>query len=133
MSYTVYTPALSKMLTATLGNLTTSTLKSAAVTESYTFSADHANYSNISSYVLGTATLAGATVVNGVLDVDDFTFTGISAGTAKALIIYVDSGTANTSWLIGYDSSATNLPLTFTGASVLVTVNASGLLSLASA
>ncbi len=132
MSYTVYTPALSKMLTATLGNLTSVTLKCAAVTESYVFSAAHTSYSDISSHVLGTATLTGVAVTDGTLDASDFTFTGISSGTAKAIILYVDSGTASTSWLIGYDSSATNLPFTFSGASVLVTVNTSGLLTLAS-
>lgn len=131
MATSLYTSFLTRLLNGTMGNLTTATLKLAAVTSSYIPDvSNHTTLESISSYVLGTTTLSSVTVTNGVLTCANPIFSGITSGTATYVVLYLDSGTASTSYLIGYDGSATNLPLTFTGSSVSCTINASGLVKL---
>lgn len=132
MSYNVYTTALNKMLTAELGNLTSVTVKCSPVTASYVYNATHGYVSDLGASTLGSATLTNLVASNGVLTCDNFTFTGIASGTTTALVYYIDTGNPASSPLLAYDSSATNLPFTFTGADVLVTAPLTGLISLTS-
>lgn len=63
--------------------------------------------------------LTGKTVVNGVADADDVTFTAVAAGAACDYIIgYKDTGVAGTSPLIFAINSATNLPVTPNGGDI---------------
>jgi len=138
MARFVFTKALQKLATAGLGDLSAVTVKVVLVTSSYTpTQSSDEFYSAISSYVLGTPiALSSKTVaVNGtgiVFDAADVTFTGIASGTATALVFYIDTGTESTSPLIGYDSTATNLPFTFTGTDVTLVLSSSGVITLTS-
>ena len=121
MATNVYPSFLTNVLLGLFGNMTTGTLKCAAVSSAYTYDSTDTSLDDISANVLGSVTLTSVTAALGELDVGNFTFTGISSGTAASLIYYLDSGTASTSYLIAYDSSATNLPYAFSGVDVLVT------------
>jgi hypothetical protein len=113
-------------------DLNDSTVKVALVdTGTYTYSAAHEFLSSLSG-VVGTAqTIATTTVVNGLFDGDDVTFTAVSGNTVEALVIYIDTGTAGTSRLVAYlDTGVTGLPLTPNGGNVTITWNASGIFQL---
>jgi hypothetical protein len=106
---------------ATAVDLVDDTIKVALIdTGTYTFSAAHDFYDDVSSAVVGTPqTLASKTVTGGVFDAADVTFTALSGGTVEAYVIYKDTGTPSTSPLIGYfDSVASGLPLTPNGGNV---------------
>jgi hypothetical protein len=62
---------------------------------------------------VGTAvTLGSKTIVAGVADAADISFTGLSsAPTIEALVIYQDTGVESTSRLIAYIDTATGLPV----------------------
>lgn len=100
------------------------TIKCSVVTSGYVYDEDHETLEDISDYVLGTATLASLVVSGGELTCANFAFTGVASGTGAALVYYVSSGTPSTSYLLGYDDSATNLPYVFTGPDVPVTAPA---------
>jgi hypothetical protein len=71
--------------------------------------------------------LASKTFTGGVFDSADPVFTGATGDQAEALILYVDSGVAATSWLIAYlDTGVTGLPVTPNSGDINITVNASG-------
>jgi hypothetical protein len=92
----------------------TATIKCALVTSTYTFSAAHDFFDDVTnelshaSYTAGGATLASKTEVasGGVrtYDAADPAFAALeaAAGTPAAAIIYVDTGTASTSTLLAY-------------------------------
>jgi hypothetical protein len=124
MALNFYSSFETNLLLGRFGNMTTATLKCAAVSSSYTYSEAHTSFSDISAFVLGSVTLSDVVVSSGQLSSSDFTFSGISSGTAASLVYYLDSGTPSTSYLILYDSSATNLPYTFTGTDVIVSAPA---------
>jgi len=94
-----------------LGN---DTIKVALVTASYTPDQDnHEDFADITNEVSGTGyTAGGATLSNvsvtkdntdneGVFDADDVTWSN-STITARGAVVYKDSGTPATSWLIFY-------------------------------
>jgi hypothetical protein len=60
----------------------------------------------------------------------DTTWTGIDAGTADAAVIYLDSGTDSTSWLIAYIDSG-GFPIVTNGGDLTIQWNAEGILQLA--
>lgn len=104
------------------------TIKCALVTSSYTYSAAHTNYSQVSANVLGTPqTLASKTVTGGVADAADPQFTGVSSGTVHSVVIYKDTGTASTSTLICFLDTGTGFDLVANGGTITVTFNASGI------
>lgn len=121
MATNVYPSFLKNVLLGRFGDMTAATLKCAAVSSTYVYDSTDTCLTDISSSILGSVTLTSVSVATGELDIGNFTFSGISSGTAGSLIYYLDSGTASTSYLITYDSSATNLPYTFSGVNVLVT------------
>jgi hypothetical protein len=97
----------------------------------YTFSASHEFYSSVSGVVGTPQLLASKTLVNGVFDAADVTFTALSGATVEAYIIYKDTGTAGTSPLIAYfDTASAGLPLTPNGGNVTLAFNASGIFAL---
>jgi hypothetical protein len=104
-------------------SLLTETVKCALVdTGTYTYSASHEFYSDISG-VVGTPATIGATksVTSGVFDGGDCTFTSVSGATVEALVIYIDTGVAGTSRLVAFiDSGVTGLPVTPNGGDVTV-------------
>ena len=109
------------------------TVKAALVdTGTYTYSATHQFYSDLSG-VVGTPQTIGATksVTNGVFDGADVTFTAVTGNSVEALVIYIDTGNTGTSRLVAYiDTSVSGLPVTPNGGDISVQWNASGIVAL---
>ncbi len=108
------------------------TVKVALVdTGTYTYSAAHDFYDDVSGVVGTPQTIANTTVTNGLFDGDDVTFTTVSGSSAEALIIYIDTGNSATSRLVAYiDTGVTGLPITPSGGNIGITWNASGIFQL---
>ena len=113
-------------------NMSSGTVKVALVdTGTYTYSSAHEFYSSVSGVVGTPQTIGTKTFTNGVFDGADVTFTAVSGSTVEALVIYIDTGTAGTSRLIGFiDTGVTNLPVTPNGGDISITWNASGIFAL---
>lgn len=95
-------------------DLDTDTIKVALVTSSYTPDQDtHEDFADVTNEITGTGyTAGGAALANkavtkdttdneGVFDADDVTWSS-STITARGAVVYKDSGTASTSWLVCY-------------------------------
>lgn len=77
---------------------------------------------DISTGVVATSpNFASKTSTNGVADAADVTLTTVSGATVESIVIYYDSGTPATSWLIAMIDTATGLPLTPNGGDVTIT------------
>lgn len=108
------------------------TVKVALVdTGTYTYSADHQFLTSLTG-VIGTAqTINATTVVNGLFDGDDVTYTAVTGNSVEALVIYIDTGSPETSRLVAYiDAGVTGLPITPNGGDITITWNASGIFQL---
>ena len=101
-------------------------------TGTYTYSAAHQFYSDLSGIVGTDQEITTKTQTNGTFDGDDVTFTSVSGATVEALVLYRKNGGANTTWpLIAYiDTGVTGLPVTPNGGNIDVTWNASGIFTL---
>lgn len=101
-------------------------------TGTYTYSAAHQFYSDLSGVVGTDQEITTKTQTNGTFDGSDVTFTSVSGATVEALVIYRKNGGANTTWpLIAYiDTGVTGLPVTPNGGNIDVTWNASGIFTL---
>ena len=108
------------------------TVKVALVdTGTYTYSAAHDFYDDLSGVVGTPQTIANTTVTNGLFDGDDVTFTAVSGNSVEALVIYIDTGSAATSRLVAYiDTGVTGLPVTPNGGDISISWNASGIFQL---
>jgi hypothetical protein len=95
-------------------------IKAALVSSGYTFSDTHEFLSDTTGTVIGTPiTLANKSTLGGVFDADDLEMGAIASGsTAKALILYRDTGSAATSALIGYYDDITGFPFVTNGGAV---------------
>lgn len=96
-----------------------------ALVRGYTFSAAHANLSDVTGAggaIVGTPiALSTKTFTAGVLDAADVTFPLVPTGAPiPCVIIYNDTGTASTSRLVAYIDQATGLPVTPNGNDVSV-------------
>lgn len=117
--------------TQTASSLTAGTVKVALVdTGTYTYSAAHDFYNDISGVVGTPQTIGTVTVVNGLFDGDNVTFSAVSGATCEALVIYIDTaGAAGTDPLVAYiDTGVTGLPVTPNGGDITITWNASGII-----
>ena len=108
-------------------NLSSATIKAILVdTGAYTFSAAHTIISDIPTGArLATGTLANKTWTGAVFNADDLTWAAVPAGSgsasaAEALVLFVDTGTAATSFLIAYFDTATGLPVTPNGGDITI-------------
>jgi len=101
-------------------------------TGTYTYSAAHQFYSDLSGVVGTDQEITTKTQTNGTFDGSDVTFTSVSGNTVEALVLYRKNGGANTTWpLIAYiDTGVTGLPVTPNGGNIDVTWNASGIFTL---
>jgi len=97
----------------------------------YTFSAAHDEYSGgardvpLVSIVSESAALGSPTIVNGVFDTADFSWTAVSGDQSEAIILWDDT-IANDRLVIFYDTGLTGMPVTPNGGDINVTVHASG-------
>lgn len=122
MANALYGKGKEKLLTAAI-NLSSDTIKAAIVSSAYTPNlSTHEFYSDISASVLNTAaTLGTKTVTLGVFDAADVTYTAVTAGsTAKAIVIYKDTGVAGTSALLAYIDTITGFPLATNGGDIQI-------------
>ena len=101
-------------------------------TGTYTYSAAHEFYSDLSGIVGTEVELGTKTYTDGVLDFADPTFTSVSGNSVEALITFVKNAGANTTWRLHsfVDTNVTNLPVTPNGGNITLTVNASGYVAL---
>ena len=66
-------------------------------------------------------TLSNTSVTDGVFDADDITFTAVPAGeTSEGVVIYKDTGVAETSPLLMYIDTITGFPLATNGGNVVI-------------
>jgi hypothetical protein len=98
----------------------------------YSYSAAHDFYNDLSGIVGTDQRIATPTVTTGTFDGDNVTFTAVSGATVEALVIYRKNGGANTTWrLVAYiDTSVTGLPVTPNGGDITVTWHASGIFTI---
>lgn len=104
-------------------------------TGTYTYSAAHDFYNDLSGVVGADQRITSPTVgsvAQGVFDGANLTYTAVTGNTVEALVIYRHNSGANTTWrLVVYlDSSVTGLPLTPNGGDVSITWHASGIFQL---
>jgi len=101
----------------------------------YTFSAAHDEYSGgardvpLVAIVAESPTLTSPTIVNGVFDTADFTWTAATGDQSEAIILWDDTLT-NDRLCAFYDTGMTGMPVTPNGGNINVTVHASGWFSL---
>jgi len=102
-------------------DLVEDTIKVAMIdTGTYTYSATHEFYDDLSGVVDTPVALTTKSTTDGVFDADDATFSEATGDTVEALVIYKDTGTPSTSPLIAYIDSGTNLPVTPNGGDITI-------------
>lgn len=128
--YPIYKAAI--LDAAANSDLNDGTVKVALVdTGTYTYSAAHDFYDDLSGVVGTDQTIANTTVTAGLFDGDNVTFTAVTGASVEALVIYIDTGSAATSRLVAYiDTGVTGLPVTPNGGDISITWNASGIFQL---
>lgn len=102
-------------------------------TGAYTYSAAHDFYDDVVAGNVGTTQrIVNPTIVAGLFDGDNLTYTAVSGATVEALIIYRHNAGANTTWKVVafIDTGVTGLPVTPNGGDITVTFNASGIFQL---
>lgn len=101
-------------------------------TGTYTYDSSDEFLSDIPSGArVSVATMSPLTPTYGVYDAADTTFSAVSGSSVEALIIYQHTGTEATSRLLIYcDSASAGLPVTPTGADILVRWSSSGIATL---
>lgn len=91
-------------------------------TGTYSYSADHEFFSQVSGVVGTPQIISLKSYTNGVFgSFATVTFPLTTGTTAEALIVYLDSGTATTSRLVAYlDTGVTGLPITPNGNDIIL-------------
>lgn len=117
---------------AITGSGTTGLYVALVDTGTYTYSAAHQFYSSLSGIVGTDQEITSPTLTTGTVDGGDVTFTAVTGASVEALVIYRKNAGANTTWrLVAYiDTSVTGLPVTPNGGNIVITWNASGILTL---
>jgi hypothetical protein len=111
MSSTFYPKAKENLLKGNI-DVVNDTVKIAMVdTGTYTYSSTHELYSDLSGVVGTPVALTTKTVTDGAIGGDDVTFNSVTGNTVEAIVMYVDSGTPATSYLISYIDDITNSPI----------------------
>ena len=102
-------------------DLVDDTIKVAMIdTGTYTYSATHEFYDDLSGVVDTPVALTTKSTTDGVFDADDAIFSAAAGDTVEALVIYKDTGTPSTSPLIAYIDTGTNLPVTPNGGDITI-------------
>ena len=133
--YPIYKTALmsaSANVSLTVNDTTDGPFCALIDTGTYTYSAAHDFYNDLSGIVGTDQRIASPTVGSvaaGVFDGADLTYTAVSGNTVEALVIYRKNSGANTTWrLVAFiDAGVTGLPVTPNGGDITVTWNASGI------
>lgn len=132
MANAIYPLYKEAVLQNTAGSSLTGTLKVALVdTGTYTYSAAHDFFDDVSGVVGTPQTLGSKTYTTGILDAADVTFTAVSGASVEALIFYLDTGVSSTSRLVAYiDTGQTGLPVTPNGGDINIVWSASGIFAI---
>jgi hypothetical protein len=101
-------------------------------TGTYTYSAAHQFYSDLSGVIGTDQEIGSVTTANGLVDGDAVTWTAVSGNSAEALVFYRKNAGANTTWrLVAYiDSGQTGMAVTPNGGDITYTPSASGIFQL---
>jgi activator of HSP90 ATPase len=101
-------------------------------TGTYTYSASHQFYSDLSGIVGSEQRIVTPTVVNGLFDGDDVAYSAVTGNSVEAFVLFRKNSGANTTWrLVAYeDTGVTGLPVTPNGGNINTTWNASGIFQL---
>ncbi len=100
MASAIYPKFKQKIMEGSI-NIPSDTIKIALVdTGAYTYSSAHEFFSSATGVVGTPVTLSNKSVVNGIFDADDATFSAVSGNSVEAVVIYKDTGSAATSPLI---------------------------------
>jgi len=113
-------------------DLDTDTIKASLIDSAdYTYSAAHDEYSGgardvaAGAIVAESGALGTPTIVSGVFDTADFSWTAVTGDQSEAVILWDDT-IANDRLIAFYDTGITGMPVTPNGGDINVTVNASG-------
>ncbi|HJT63083.1 MAG TPA: hypothetical protein VJ797_15545 [Burkholderiales bacterium] len=136
--YPIYKTALmsaSASVSLTVDDATDGPFCALLDTGTYTYSAAHDFYNDLSGIVGTDQRITAPTVGSvsaGTFDGANLTYTAVSGASVEALGIYRHNSGANTTWrLVAYiDTSVTGLPVTPNGGDITVTWNASGIFTL---
>lgn len=117
---------------ALTGSGTTGLYAALVDTGTYTYSASHQYYSDLSGIVGTPGEVATVTTTGGLVDGDDVVYTAVTGASVEAIVLYRKNAGANTTWqLVAYiDTSVTGLPVTPNGGDITITWNASGIFQL---
>jgi len=98
-------------------------------TGTYTYSAAHDFYNDLSGVVGTDQRISTPTTASGLFDGDNLTYTSVSGNSIEALVVYRHNSGANTTWkLVFYeDTGVTGLPVTPNGGNITVTWSGSGI------
>lgn len=115
-----------------LFDLNTDTIKASLVDSAdYTYSAAHDEYSGASrdvplvAIVSESSALTSPTIVSGVFDTADFTWSTVSGDQCEAIILWDDTIT-NDRLICFYDAGMSGMPVTPNSGNINCTVHASG-------
>ena len=117
-----YRKGAEKVLLAQV-NFNTDTIKARLVKNTYAQNLSTDEFISSVTEITGSTdqTLANPSVTNGVFDADDITFTAVPAGeTSEGVVIYKDTGVAETSPLLMYIDTITGFPLATNGGNVVI-------------
>lgn len=131
MANAIYPKWKEAVMQGTAGSSLAGTLKAALVDlGTYTYSAAHDFFDDITGVVGTPQTLGSKTYTNGTLDAADVTFSAVTGASVEAIILYLDTGTPSTSRLFAFiDTGVTNLPVTPNGGDIGIVWNASGIVN----
>lgn len=100
------------------------TLKAAILPSSYTYDPADEFVSDLGTILGSRLTLTNKAVAGGVFDVDDLVFGAVAAGaTAKAIILYKDTGSDATSPVLIYLDQIVGWPIATSGAALTAQVS----------
>ena len=122
MANALYAKGKEKILSGSI-NFPSDTIKASLLSSAYTANLSTDEFwSGISANLLNSSqTLASETVTAGVFDAADITFTAVTSGsTAKAIVIWKDTGTPSTSPLLVYIDTITGFPLATNGGDITI-------------
>ena len=101
-------------------------------TGTYTFAQTHQFLSDLSGEVGTDQEIKTKTQAFGVFDGDNLTYSSVSGNSVEALVLYRQTGGADTTdpLIVFIDTGVTGLPVTPNGGDITVTWNASGIFKL---
>jgi hypothetical protein len=128
----LYPKTKAKMLQGQIDLLTDAVRVVLVDTNTYIYDPAHEAFDDLSGIVGSpSAPLASKTVSDlAIFDADDSVLGTVVGAESEALVIYIDSGTPATDWLVAYIDSGNGLPVTPNGEDIDLIWNATGIFAL---